>query len=334
MASRYYICNHVENGYNAGSKAVNDVNSILQRCGFQPLYFGFKIGCNKMIKLLSGIRQLLNILFTIRLHDLVFIQYPIYINKPLKELLYRILLCKRTKIILLVHDLPTYRGDINDDQEEFILFKSDVVICHTPNMKEYLLEKGVIEDRIRILYLFDYLTNEVNLYQSTYSNKIIYAGNLVKSEFVPQLAELDKLQFLLYGLPEVEFKDDSKVKYMGKFSPSDISGIIGDWGLVWDGPSLLSCEGRFGEYLRINSPHKVSLYIASEKPVIIWENSSLKDFIVNNHLGISVKSLTDIDDRINALSNLEIANMQKAIKKYSIMLRHGEILEGVINSIV
>ena len=57
-------------------------------------------------------------------------------------------------------------------------------------------------------------------------------------------------------------KEGPNCTYKGKFSPENISFIEGNWGLVWDGDQLETCHGKLGEYLRINSSHKISLYIA------------------------------------------------------------------------
>ena len=48
----------------------------------------------------------------------------------------------------------------------------------------------------------------------------------------------------------------------------------GSFGLVWDGISVETCAGVYGEYLKVNNPHKTSLYLASGIPVIIWKEAA------------------------------------------------------------
>ena len=59
-----------------------------------------------------------------------------------------------------------------------------------------------------------------------------------------------------------------------------------------------TCKGSFGEYLRINNPHKTSLYLASGIPVIIWSKAALAEFIEKNKCGITVDSLYEIADKL------------------------------------
>lgn len=60
------------------------------------------------------------------------------------------------------------------------------------------------------------------------------------------------------------FDSEKNVMYKGSFKPEQIDHIHGSWGLVWDGNSIEGCEGELGNYLKINAPHKISLYIAAE----------------------------------------------------------------------
>ncbi|NRO11242.1 Beta-1,6-galactofuranosyltransferase WbbI [Lactobacillus helveticus] len=48
-----------------------------------------------------------------------------------------------------------------------------------------------------------------------------------------------------------------------------------------------------GNYLRYNDPHKLSLYLASGIPVIIWKKAAEAKFVEENKVGITVDSLED-----------------------------------------
>mgnify|MGYP007079152982 FL=1 len=88
-------------------------------------------------------------------------------------------------------------------------------------------------------------------------------------------------KFNLYGngfdLEKAQGKEHFNCK---GFVRSDelIATAEGDFGLVWDGFSVDACTGNFGEYLKYNNPHKTSLYIRCELPVIIWDQAALSDF--------------------------------------------------------
>ncbi|RKW11724.1 MAG: glycosyl transferase, partial [Catonella sp.] len=60
------------------------------------------------------------------------------------------------------------------------------------------------------------------------------------------------------------------------------------------GDSIDECNGPFGNYLRYNNPHKLSLYIASGLPVIVWRQAALAGFVEERGLGLVVDSLREI----------------------------------------
>lgn len=90
-----------------------------------------------------------------------------------------------------------------------------------------------------------------------------------------------------------------------------IATAQGDFGLVWDGTSVSTCTGDFGEYLQYNNPHKTSLYIRCQLPVIIWNKAALADFVRENGIGICVDSLEELEKILNTLSEEEYAEMKK-----------------------
>ena len=77
--------------------------------------------------------------------------------------------------------------------------------------------------------------------------------------------------------------------------------LTAGFGLVWDGTSIDSCKGNSGEYLKYNNPHKLSLYLSSGLPVVIWAEAAEAEFVKRNKLGISVNSLFEL---YNALENI------------------------------
>lgn len=332
MGKKYYLTDfNINNNYNAGSKAVIDVNQILENNGYEPLFLGYGGRKGYLGKLLISLYCLIIIFLKLKKSDVVFIQYPYnFVHHQIKRICYGIISIKSGSIELLIHDLDSLRFH-NVTKENNILLKAKTIICHTPNMKKYLQNLGVDNYRIKILYLFDYITNSHNTHPTSFGHNVIFAGNLGKSGFISKLHNIHKVKFLLYGLPQMEFEDNSNVRYMGKFNPNDISDIKGDWGLVWDGDSIETCDGLIGEYLAINSSHKLSLYISAQKPVIVWEKSSLKEFIINNHLGISINSLYEIDKKIEKITDSEAEQMQESLFQFSNKLKQGAMLTSIIN---
>lgn len=329
MRNKYYLTDYTAtNTYNAGSKAVNDANAILQQEGYIPLFLGYGGKRGFLQKNFLFLRSIFVLFFRLRQGDVVFIQYPYYLEDKCWTVAKRIVRKRECRIEILIHDLNSLRYE--NCQEDDILLLAERVICHTPRMSSILQSMGVDERRIRILYLFDYLTDSNNNYPTTFGNTILFAGNLAKSSFIADLPLITNLHFLLYGLPMVEDRDN--IQYEGKFAPNDISSIKGDWGLVWDGDSIESCDGVMGKYLAVNSSHKMSLYIVAQKPLIIWEGSALKDFVLENNIGIAVGSLREIGAKISMLSNEEKQTIQHSLRKFSILLKNGEQLKHLLES--
>lgn len=74
------------------------------------------------------------------------------------------------------------------------------------------------------------------------------------------------------------------------------------FGLIWDGPSIETCEGTYGSYLKFNNPHKTSLYISSGLPVVIWRQAALADFVLQNKIGIVIDNLNQLDSALDSVS--------------------------------
>ena len=235
----------------------------------------------------------------------------------------------------IIHDIVSCRmkdGKINKEMKFISSF--EIVVAHTDKMKQLLIENGISSSKIIVLWLFDYLVNKTPDFISYPDNSVCFAGSLRKSLFLkdPHLGELNKIQFFLYGQStELNFPDN--IAYEGTFEPDDIVNIKGKWGLVWDGNSLDTCNGPMGNYLKINSSHKLSLYLAAKKPLIVWSQSALADYVKLNKLGICVDSLYEIHDKIQALSSSEMSVIMENVIAYSSKLTKGKMLENVIDSL-
>ena len=79
--------------------------------------------------------------------------------------------------------------------------------------------------------------------------------------FIYQLDEVVDGCFIdLYGNGKIEKDINWKnLRFNGpKHSDEFVASVsgTGNWGLVWDGDSIDECSGQWGEYLKINNPHK------------------------------------------------------------------------------
>ena len=197
----------------------------------------------------------------------------------------------------MIHDLHSLRrGDETACREEIcIINKADTVIVHNRFMKEKMLSSGLTVPNIYCLEVFDYLTDIPPVKES--SSAVTFAGNLNKSGFLYQMFEANSdTEFNVYGNPDDRLMLYKHVHYLGSYPPDELPAVLnGRFGLVWDGDAIDGCHGTLGEYTRINNPHKLSLYIASGIPVIVWKEAAIADFVVKNGIGITTDSISDLN---------------------------------------
>lgn len=304
-------------GKNAGNKAVRDVTQILKECGYKSLNIISKF----------PYLHLLRLFLTLKKGDCVILQWPIYSYSM--ELLVNVLVTKQVQLTLLIHDLNSLRNCIvNSFVENKLMHFAKKIIVHTNAMKQYLENLGIESSKMSVLTSFDYLTND-NLRIRQYSNEVVYAGNLSKSTFLQKIPnDSFGIKFNCYGLPAGIIP--KHLTYKGTFMSENVSMIEGSWGVVWDGDSISTCDGSIGEYVKVNSPHKVSLYIVSGLPIIIWKYAGLADYIVERKLGIVIESLSDIQNAIMAVSMEQYQEMLVSIREEAEILKLGGHLKNVI----
>ena len=109
-----------------------------------------------------------------------------------------------------------------------------------------------------------------------------------------------------------------------------IHSVDADFGLVWDGDSLETCSGVFGEYLKWNSPHKVSFYLRSALPVIIWQEAAVASIIEKEGAGFAIKDPQELNERLKTLTPTEYHQMKENAKRLAKELNSGHFLRQAL----
>ena len=342
MANQLLIDIFSDDVHDAGSKARNDVANILNNNGFNEVVM-FNRSDNSLKRIIQMIRANVKIGKNINNGDLIVMQYP-YKATVMKAFISRINGIKKRKqikLIILLHDVLYLREIYSTEKERNLLKRTEVsifnsadtIIVHNHIMKEELLQNGVNKPMVE-LELFDYIYEGHSITKNNDDKThIIFAGNLSeeKSGFIYNNAELKNCILELYG-SNINIKRCAH-NYHGSFPPEElIEKMQGDYGLIWDGPSIDGCCGNYGEYMRYNNPHKLSLYIAAELPVIVWKESAIADFVRNNHIGVAVSSLREVDELPNKNSD-EYRIMCYNIKSMAQRVRNGEYLMDCLETI-
>ncbi len=332
----------------AGSKAPDDIAELCRRRGMEPFPMpSFPGGSNKLYKkiwlLFTVPHYMRRLKRLVRKGDSVLYQHPMYGYRMLERYIPAIQRKKGARFIALIHDLESLRkgieGLISDNKktntfaDTVLLKKFDHVICHNEHMKRYLLDRGFSEERLISLEIFDYLWDGAGVRKSSAEKlSVAVAGNLLKgkSGYVYNIfndngrAVNDDLIVHLYGINFDGESTEGNMVYHGSFPPDEIPGRLeGRYGLVWDGPSASTCAGNTGEYLKYNNPHKASLYLSSQMPVIVWSRSAVADFVKRHHVGLCVDSLYELETAMENISEEEYAGMCENTIQLSEKLRKG-----------
>lgn len=251
---------------------------------------------------------------------------------------------KKCEYAFLVHDMPGHM--IGDDfagtrlPEGFVRMasRSRGIIVHNAKMAGWFA-KGLDGRGVKIVNLecFDYLCGG-GLQSGTGdagADKIVYAGNLSseKSPFLDKLGEVEGVRFELFGAPARE--SAGNVVYKGSRKPDDLPGELGEgFGLVWDGDSVETCSGPSGMYLSYNHPHKLSLYLASGMPVVIWRGAAQAGFVEKHGAGIAVESLKELPARLAAISGEERMRLRRNARALGGLLRAGHFTKKAVAQVL
>ena len=331
----------------ARSKARVDAETIFGRRGYTPLELNLpsKFSTSGIKRLgwhLDSRKRWAGTLSKLSEQDVLIIQYPC---TDFNLLLPGVIRQAKAKTVLLLHDWERYRHIANKEEglgrrikcsiEEKLLQYADRIIVHNDIMRSKMAESGIDQDKLISLGIFDYLIDGIDLgrleqRKNDLSMPVIVAGNLTrqKAGYVYDLPE--EPDFNLFGAG-YDNKAKANIHYHGSFAPDDLPyHLKGSFGLVWDGPTSKTCSGANGSYLRINNPHKTSLYLSSGIPVIIWSEAALAGFVKENNCGITVDSLDKLKEAIANTNDSEYEEMRTNAVKLSVALRAGSYLSGAL----
>lgn len=320
------------NGNNAGPKAKTDVDHFLELEGFEIIHKPFN-NHSKFSKL-KGAYWTVPHLFKNEEFDELFFQYPTYSGFLMKRLVKK-LREKAHKLFFIIHDVESLRMFQNDEQywngERDLFNATDGLIVHNNKMKRWLVDHGVTVPMVE-LGIFDYDNPQPINQSPNYDKSVCFAGNLYKSNFLEKIRLTNSRLEIFGSHPSDHYMNG--VHYNGQMSPDELpKKLTQSFGLVWDGSELNTCAGQFGEYMKYNDPHKVSLYLSSGQPVIIWRKAALADFIIKNKVGIAVDSLENLDEILNEIKDEDYQGYKKNAVELADRLRNGDYIKNAVSKL-
>jgi len=265
-------------------------------------------------------------------------------NFPLLNPFWHVLSLAKTilkfRLVPLIHDVDTLRGGKGNDVAK--LAKCDLLISQNEVMTNFLVSSKILKSQIENLEIFDYLVKDESLVsqrlvsrQTKQHREIIFAGNLHRKKcgFIYDIEE-SAAKLTLFG---AYYSGTSQNSYHGSFDPADPTPLLRDgivFGLVWDGDSLETCSGRFGNYLSYNSPHKTSLYLAMGIPVLVWQDAAISRFITSNKLGYAISNISHAMKIVGEIELSEYQRLKKNSVEMSGKIRSGFYLNRVMEKII
>lgn len=337
-ADKFFIQEHLERKAFHGGIGLVDIEKILSGQGYRPIIFPYHTDFSFKAKLFR-LHYLIKVLMRMPAGSLLIFQFPLYAR--MNRLLLRLMqFKKRMTIICLVADI----NGLKDDNK--ILLRKEIkelrryhyFIVHNLHMQQWLAPH-VVQARFSLLCFFDFQA-AVIIKERVKSHTIVFAGNLEKSSFLEKLESItannQRLKFNLYGPNATAvMKSQINVIYKGVFDPYQLPDLLeGSFGLVWDGDSIDGPAGSFGHYMQYISHHKLSLYILSKLPIIVFENAGSAQFIKTHQIGFTVSHLHELKDRIDALTEKEYQQMVKNLHKYALRISTGKYLTEAIQQLV
>ncbi len=311
----------------AGQKAPTDVTIIAAKSGYKPITLnrGTVTRGTEQTRLAWE-----DIADNLKEDSYLILQLPLLDDTEGLYKIFEIKKKKNIKIIGIVHDINIVRGNPTEyDFRQYKVLKEvpDVLIVHNMYMAKMLADRGFDSDRLVNLDIFDYLIPDYKEIKE--SEGIVIAGNLMESKagYVYQINKINNVTFNLFGANYNAQKTFNNINYFGAFLPDElIKNLTGKYGLVWDGDSIETCSGGKGEYLKINNPHKLSLYLAVGLPVIIWDEAAEADFVLRENVGFTVRSLYELPGKMSDISDNNYEIMKKNAETVGARLRNGEYL--------
>lgn len=340
----FQIVEITEEFHHAGTKATADISVIAERLGFQkiPVHMS-TIQKGKMAKLKRQIgyfydwNDCYNIITD---YAVVLLQHPFHHYQCTREFILKKLKNKKhVKFISIVHDIEELRAfrynNYYKHEFEMMIYIADVFIVHNKVMKQFFIEKGIAEEKLVILGIFDYLQEVQSKEIPHFEKSITVAGNLdtTKCAYISHLGELSDIKINLYGINfNKDLEEYKNIVYNGSFPANEIpTKLVEGFGLVWDGESINGCKGMSGQYLRYNNPHKLSLYLSSKLPVIIWKEAAEAEFVENNGIGILVESLKELEKVFAVCDNKQYEKFIYKVSEISRKLTNGWYTKNALN---
>lgn len=319
----------------AGAKAPDDVRTVCLRMGFTATDLSplpeRRYTLSNLRRLAGDATRLVASVASLEPTDISLVQHPL--RGRLESEVLR-LLCARTRSICLVHDLDWLRLP-SQERERDLIKRFDTIIVHNDRMREVVRDMAPSADLV-VLGIFDYLTSD-GFFEPRHAvrpRRLYVIGNLhpLKAGYLYGLPRL-ATDLVAYGPNCTQNDLGPGARWAGVLDMQNPAfGQVDGFGLVWDGDSAQHLNGVWGDYLRVNTPHKLSLYILLGMPVIIPSDAAMADFVRSEGIGLCVTNLAEAAEVAACCSEADWAELYSNVLNLRKRLRSGYYTQKAIGA--
>jgi hypothetical protein len=334
---KIFLSTEIADEKTAKSKAKVDVMEILEREGYHLVYFPKVSSVSGIVKFWRSLSKLVD------KNSHLVLEYPCMPRRRIWVIsMFKFL--KGIKLYGVIHDIGDLRFPEYRQMSDMLFLKRfDGLISHNQAMTEWLRKRGYKKPVVN-LNVFDYcLKQEKTFSESSVSGnklRVLYAGNLAynKATYIYDkgLGHFGGFQLSVYGQHfEKERINGSMITYKGVFNPDapDLPEKY-HFGLIWEGESIDTCTGQYGQYIKFNNPHKFSLYLSLGLPVIVWKEAAIASFVNENRIGFTISSFDDLSKAGETITDKKYSEYLSNIEQLSQKVRSGYFLGTAINQLV
>ncbi|MGM0238837.1 hypothetical protein [Enterococcus sp. AZ103] len=313
----------------AAGKAHYDMSTFTNEIGGKDLNIYIYNDINETDRELAS--RIDGILSGIKQSDILILQHPLPTSERFIKMLTEHAHFMGAMIVVYIDDISEWREISINHSINYVLFEeADGFIFHSKNMAKTFYEQiekhdiKIKEDTKTVIrglsgYKTAYLSGEIR----TLAKKVDYAGSISKSKFLTELPPSIELTIFSNQM-DVDWTLPENITLGGSFDPEAIPfQLKGSFGLVWTSDSYPEVTGSFGIYEKYNISNKLSLYLAVNLPVIVWNQSAEAEFVRRNNIGRAISDLSELPALLDSFTEEEYNEMFENIVKISPLVREG-----------
>ncbi|GFH40951.1 hypothetical protein [Pseudolactococcus insecticola] len=247
--------------------------------------------------------------------DLVLHQYPTWNSKRYEEMFFQETSFKGATMGAYIQQIPALANPATAENFPLeLLFRYHFIVAHTEKMRKKLRELGY-DKPIFVSDFADYV-HDFPVQDKKFLRQVIYYGNIGKKTKFLNWSNTTTLKVL--GPNHSDVASSDSVKFTANPSlevlPTYLNGGFG----------FLERDSRKTDDYAVLSFHdKLSLFLSSGLPVVVYDDFAYADFIVAHKLGFAISNINEIDAKMSQIDETAYADYLKNTAYFGELMRSG-----------